>query len=274
MPMKKLLAFPYCSLVILCLYISSAHAENEHSYFNQTMGVNLGYFFTNIDNNAQLSGTLTGSDLNFETDLGLNSHSNTFKSDIFWRITPKHRLDFTWFGLFQNGQQLSNREITIGDHIIPAGTGLQSNFNLNRYQFTYTYNLFQGDNFETGPSLGVYTININSNINSVVANSVKTNFSSTNIALPLPTIGWRGSYGLTNDITLHSHFNFMIVSIDEWKGDLYDFQLAAEYNFLKYMGIGMAYNLSFLEVNHIDDNSSFKYNYDFQGVQTYIKFAF
>jgi len=272
--MKKTLAFPYYSLVVLCFYISSAHAENEHGYFNQTMGVNLGYFFTNIDNKARLSGTLTGSDLDFEADLGLNSHDNSFKSDIFWRITPKHRLDFTWLGLFQNGQRLSNRELTIGDHIVPTGTGLKTKFNVNRYQLTYTYNLFQGDNFETGPSLGIYTISLDSSINSVVGNSVKSNLSSTNIALPLPTIGWRGSYGVTNDITLHSHFNFMIVSIDKWKGELYDFQIAAEYDFFKHMGVGLAYNLSFLEINHTGDNSSFKYNYDFQGVQTYIKFAF
>jgi len=272
--MKKILAFPYYSLLILCLYISSAHAEGEHGYFNQTIGANLGYFFTNIDNNAQLNGSLTGSDLSFSTDLGLNSRSNTVKADIFWRITPKHRLDFTWFGLFQNGQKLSDKEITIGDHMIPAGTGLKSDFNINRYQLTYTYNLFQGSNYETGPSLGIYTITLDSNINSVVANSVKTNYASTNITLPLPVVGWRGSYGLSKNFTVHSHFNFMVVSIDQWKGDLYDFQLAAEYDFLKYMGVGVAYNLSFLEINHTNDTSSFRYNYDFQGVQTYIKFAF
>ena len=262
------------STLFLLFNIQTSQAESNSGYFQQTIGLNLGYFFTDIDSNARLNGSLPGSELDFSRDLGLNDRTNTFLSEVFWRITPKHRIDFTWFGLYQKGQKLSNEELIINDNIIPSGTGLQSNFNHNRYQLTYTYNLFQGSNYETGPSLGIYTLSINSSISSVVANTVKQTYSSTNLTIPLPTIGWRGSYGVTDSITLHSRFNFMIVSIDSWKGDLYDFQLSAEYNFWKYMGVGLAYNLSFLEVNHTSETGAFQYNYDFQGVQTYLKFAF
>ncbi|NOQ15535.1 MAG: hypothetical protein GQ581_00580 [Methyloprofundus sp.] len=264
------------ALSSFCLLFNAhvSQAETDTGYFQQTMGLHVGYFFTDIDSNARLSGSLAGSELNFSTDLGLNNRTNTFISEVFWRITPKHRLDFTWFGLYQKGEKLSHKEFIINDNIIPAGTGLQTNFNHNRYQLTYTYNLFQGSNYETGPSLGIYTLSLNSSISSVIANTVKKTYSSKNITIPLPIIGWRGSYGVTDSITLHSHFNFMIVSINDWSGDLYDFQLSAEYNFWKYMGVGLAYNLSFLEVNNTSETSAFQYNYDFQGVQTYLKFAF
>jgi len=267
---KKLLP----TLVLFNLFLFTSTVKAEQSYFQQTMGVNLGYFFTDINNKVELSGSIEGTNLDFSTDLGMNDHINTFKTDIFWRINPKHRIDFTWFGLFQSGQQLTEKDILIEDTLIPAGTGLTSSFNHNRYQLTYTYNLFQGDNYEIGPSLGIYTLSINSRIDPTVANASVTTYSNTDLALPLPVVGLRGSYGITDNLVLHSNFNFMVVDFNEWNGDLYDFQLAAEYNFLKYMGIGLAYNLSFLTVNHRGDGSLFRYNYDYQGVQTYLKFAF
>lgn len=54
----------------------------------------------------------------------------------------------------------------------------------------------------------------------------------------------------------------MIVFINDWSCDLYDFQLSAEYKVWKYMGVGLADNRP--------ETSVFQYNYDFQGVQTYL----
>ncbi|BCG62560.1 MAG: hypothetical protein methR_P0203 [Methyloprofundus sp.] len=265
------------SLITLGSLIFSINvAQAESTYFKQTLGANIGYFFTDINNSAKLHGSIgeSGDSLSFEKDLGLNDRVNTFKADIFWRITPKHRLDFTWFGLFQDGQTLTTEELTIGDNIIPAGTGITSKFNHNRFQLNYTYNLFQGANYELGPSLGVYTININTEIRPSIGNESIETYASSNLTLPLPVVGLRGSYGITDNLIVLSNFDFMIAKIGDWEGEIYSYQLAFEYNFIKYVGIGVAYNFSLLNVENNREHYKFRYDYEYHGVQTYLKFAF
>lgn len=247
-------------------------AQAESSYFQQTLGVNIGYFFTDIDNSAKLSAT--ESEIYFSTDIDLDNNVHTFKVDIFWRINAKHRLDFTWFSLFQDGERLTSKDLIINDTIIPSGTGLNSKYNYNRYQLNYTYNLFQGKNYELGPTLGVYAININTELNETITNKTARNYARADFIFPLPVVGLRGRYALTDEIIFNSSFNFMILSFDNWSGDIYDFQLGVEYNFLKYLGVGLAYNFSFLTIDKKGEQAKFQYNYDYQGVQTYLKFAF
>ncbi len=270
-------SFITTALLILCnTFHPTSVAYAESTYFKQTIGANFGYFFTTINNSATFQSSITESNspIDFEQDLGLNHKVNTFKADVFWRITPKHRLDFTWFGLFQDGKNITGEDYTIGDYIIPAGTGISSKFNHNRYQLNYTYNLFQGSNYEFGPSVGLYTLNVSTEIKPTLANETVGTYVSNTFTLPLPVVGFRGSYGITDKLIILSNFDFMVASIGDWTGNLYSYQLGAEYNLLKYIGIGLAYNFSILNIKNRREYYKFRYDYQYHGVQTYLKFSF
>ena len=98
---------------------------------------------------------------------------------------------------------------------------------------------------------------------------------TTDFAFPLPVIGLRGSFALTDKWFIRQQFDFFYVKIDDYEGTLVDFMAAIEWNALKHLGLGVGYNavLMNLEYSGSDDFLS-EFDLRYGGVLAFAKFYF
>ena len=247
---KYLYVFVAASLL---LFIQPAWAENPASHDTpwEKFNVNLGYFISNADTNLSL-GSGVGLTVNVEDLLGLEGTSNVFRIDGSWRFTDnrRHRLDVAWFSFRRDGSKTIGQDIPIKDEdgnpiTIPAGTQVNSKFDLDIYRGRYSYSFFQDDRMDLAFSIGLYVMPID--IELKASGLVNVDESETFTA-PLPTLGLRMDFAITPKWFVRSNFEVFYVEIKEFKGTLYESNVAIEYIPWKHLGFGLAANVFDLDI--------------------------
>ena len=278
---KYLYVFVAASLL---LFIQPAWAENPASHDTpwEKFNVNLGYFISNVDTNLSL-GSGVGLNVNVEDLLGLEGTSNVFRIDGSWRFTDnrRHRLDVTWFSFQRDGSKTIGQDIPIKDEdgnpiTIPAGTQVNSNFDLDIYRGRYSYSFFQDDRMDLAFSIGLYVMPID--IELKASGLVNVDESETFTA-PLPTLGLRMDFAITPKWFVRSNFEVFYVEIKEFKGTLYESNVAIEYIPWKHLGFGLAANVFDLDIEADGEDYpgiDFKgeLNFRYSGLLLYVKIPF
>ena len=106
---------------------------------------NLGAFLSTSSTNLRF-GSGVGVSVNVEDLLGLDTTTSVFRLDSYWRFSDnrRHRVDFSWFSYNRSGERTIDETITITppeeeDIVIPAGTKVESFYDLDIYQIAYSY---------------------------------------------------------------------------------------------------------------------------------------
>lgn len=232
-----------------------------------------------IDSRIELDGAKSGSGgtkLDLNKNLDLNRSVSTTRLDAFWRVTPKHKIDFSWYEINQNGSASLTNTINILGFSIPVGASLQSEIDMETFKFNYTYNFFQAENYEFGPSIGVHLLDINTRFqpSTFVGPVSRGTTLSDGITLPAPVIGLRGAYAFTDNLLIRGSFDYTNLEIDTWDAELYDVLVALEYNIFEHFGVGVGYNYINIDVKNNTDQDQLKINQEFNGALVFIKGAF
>jgi len=148
-------------VVSLLFIIQPAFAENPASQDTpwEKFSLNAGYFISNTNTNLSLGSGL-GVTVDVEELLGLDTTNNVFRIDAFWRFTDnrRHRLDFTWFSFRRDGNRTIGQDIEYEDDegniiTIPAGSQVNTKFNLDIYKAAYSYSFFQDDRMDLAANI-------------------------------------------------------------------------------------------------------------------------
>ena len=246
---KTRVALPLLFLVVFSNTFAADHILKEQ------FGVNAGYFYVDADTQVKLDGTksgLDGTELNLNNDLGMDSSISTVRLDAFWRITPKHRIDFSWYDIDQSGSSSVSDTINILGFSIPVGAGLQSEIQIETFKFNYTYNFFQAENYEFGPSIGVHLLDIDTRFHpSAFVGSISAGKPlSSSITLPTPVIGMRGAYAFTEKLLIRGSFDYTNLEIGTWDAELFDVSRAALDGFAKAAAGGDPFLIPTSEIVH------------------------
>ena len=240
-------------VVSLLFIIQPAFAENPASQDTpwEKFSLNAGYFISNVDTDLSLGSGL-GLTANLEDLLGFDSTNSVFRIDAFWRFTEnrRHRLDLTWFSFRRDGSKTIGRDLTIkddeGNEInIPAGSQVESNFNLDIYRGRYSYSFFQDDRMDLAFSIGAYIMPIDIGLRAAGLINVD---ESEKFTAPLPTLGLRADFAITPKWYLRSNFEVFYLEINEFKGTIYESNVALEYLPWKHFGFGLAANIFNLRI--------------------------
>ncbi len=221
---------------------------------------------TRVDSNTADQGTL----VNFEDDLGLESSHTVFRIDGHYRFSERHRLDFSVFDLSRDATHTLGKPIQFGDETFFARSSVTTDFDLNIYKLGYTYSFLQSDKGFLGGDIGLYVVDYGITLRTLINDPIETN----SITVPLPVIGLRGEYYLTDRWTLSGDYEWFSLEIGDVKGHLHDFYISADYRILDNMALGVAYNAVSSRVEYTSDahNSILDWRYD--GVVLYVQMAF
>jgi len=193
-----------------------------------------------------------GLTVNLEDLLNFDSTNSVFRIDAFWHFTEnrRHRLDLTWFSLRRDGSKTIGRDFTIeddnGNEInIPAGTQVESKFDLDIYRGRYSYSFFQDDRMNLAFSIGAYIMPIDIGLR---ASGLINVDETERFTAPLPTFGLRADFAITPKWFLRSNFEIFYLEIKEFTGTIYESNVALEYIPWKHFGFGLAGNVFNLSI--------------------------
>ena len=144
-------------IAILALVLAPlpGYAQSEiHDRFS----ISVGAFFTDWGTNVRLdSDTLgTGTDIDFENDLGLRSSSSIFRIDGHYRFNDRHRINFSVFDMSRDANRTIDRDIQFGDIIFAINTDLSASTDLSIYKLAYTYSFLRREKGYLGATFGLF----------------------------------------------------------------------------------------------------------------------
>ena len=252
----------------LIFFIKPALAENPNSSDKpwKKFNVDVGYLISTIDTSLNLAARGLGVEVDVEEFLGMDTTSSVFKIKGLWRFTEnrRHRLDFKWSSYRRDGYRTILEDFTFEDKdgneiTIPAGSKVNSNFDLDMYKASYSYSFFQDDRIDLAGSVGLYLMPIDIGVNStgLIEVNERENFNA-----PLPTFGLRADFAITPKWFLRSSLEVFYLEIDQFKGSIYESTIALEYLPWKHLGFGLAFDTFNL---HIEANGEDYPEIDFQG---------
>jgi len=207
-----------------------------------------GVFFAHIDSNLRLGNKqldIPGTDIDLESDLGLDSTKTMPKINGGIRFFKRFRLEGDFFQLSRSGHLDITHEIDIDDTVFPIHADVDSHFRTNINRVALGYSFVRNAKSEFGASIGAHVTSARFRIEALNGDLEEHRSKSA----PLPNVGLYGTVNLTGPLWLQGHADAFKMKVGKWKGSLIDAQLAVNYRFAKNFGAGIGYRYAHYKVS-------------------------
>jgi hypothetical protein len=231
-------------LLLSTVHPLSAYESAKDSPLDK-FSVNAGMFLSDIKSDLRF-GSGTGLSVNVEEALGLDEENRVFRVEGNWRFSHnrRHRVGLSWFSFNRTGIRTSTDAITISppegpDITIPIGTTVESYFDLDIYQATYSYSFIQDNRLDFAGQFGLYImpIGFGLSITGLVDEQAEQSFTA-----PLPVLGLKLDVLLAPKWYLRTVSQIFYVRYQNFTGSLVNLMSAVEYNPWKHVGFGLGFD--------------------------------
>lgn len=266
--------FKAICLLALAAWIQPAVAEQSGGPWEK-WSLSLGGFAASLSNDVRVGTPGTGVEVDVEEALGMDSSDAVFRVDGSYRFgdSRRHRLDLTWFDLSREATKTLAADIDIDGTIYPVGTTVTSQFDLAFYNARYSYSFMQDDRVDFAGSFGFHVTEVGLSVDAAGIGA-----RGDAATAPLPLIGARLDVALTEKWYLRSSAEFMYVEIDNFKGQISDINIAAEYRAWKNFALGAGFNAVRISLDVDEEISGVNFmgsvNSNFSGLLLYGKMMF
>jgi hypothetical protein len=262
----------------------STTSMDENEYLPWEKGsIKLGGFVAFF--NSSLSFGLNhqpGVDINAEHVFGLDSTLALFRAEALYRPgeSRRNQVDFYYARFHRSGEATLSKDLTIDNITYPVGASVESVFNFDIIQGTYSYAFLQNERMRLAAGLGVYVVPLKYNLD-ITTTGGRSGVEGANTTLPLPALALRAEFQLIPRLFLNAGINGMYLQINDYKGWLADLDAGVEYRLWKHVGVGLAYDFTAVTVQAETDNSGYpganfvgSVDVRFSGLLLYGKFSF
>jgi len=264
----------HCCLTIaaVVLILSFSHARAQASD-QEKFSLSVGLFVADRGSKTRFdaqSNSMTGTEVELEGEFGLDTSDSVFRLDGYYRFNAKHRIDFSWFDLSRTGSKQTQRDIDWNETLFPAGTVIDANFDLSIYKVAYTWSFLQRDWGYLGVTAGLYIADIGTSLTSPSIGAREVG----GFTAPLPVIGLRGEYHLSDKWSLRASTEIFAFSYGDFDGSLYDTYVGLDYQLFNRMAIGVGLNSVRMNLGVNKENASGNLDWDYDGGLIFLKFDF
>ena len=253
-----------CAAPLLPLAASAQPTEGA-----ERASIMLGAFITDRESNTRLdSDNGTGTELDMEDDLGLESSTNVARLGGYVWLGRRHRLDGAYFDLSRTATIPIQETIDFGDQTFQINTALTTESDLTIIKADYTFAVLAKDRGYLGVTAGLYVAETGFALSQPTLGRAE----SEDVTAPLPLFGLRGDYAINDRITLSGAAQVFAFSTDELDGHLTDFYIGADYGFGQRMAVGLAYNRVSMNIGAEEDNGfNGRIDWGYDGFLLYFK---
>jgi len=272
---------PFLALFILVLFcqpaIAADNAEKKKKDYSEepweTAALYLGAFITIMDTNFDVGSGGLSAEVNGEDALNLDENPVAFRVDAFWRITRRNRVDFMYYDLSRDADASVSANIPDGEGgRIPFGTKTDTKNDFRLYKFSYAYSFFKNEHADLAAGLGVFVVDVDFKLEAKGFGKV----AETKITVPIPAFNLKATFAITPKWMLYQHLDLFYLEVDKYAGKILDLGFNLDYNFWKYGGVGIGFDLVYLDYAEDKGGDSFLVEVEqfYAGLFLYAKFHF
>jgi len=261
-----------CSIVAILLSICfSAYPANATTLDGDRFSLSLGVFITDRNTETRFDSALgDGTDTDFETDLGLDASDSVFRVDGYFRFSERHRVDFSVFDLSRNASKQIEKDIQWGDELYNIDTIIDSKVDLAIYKLAYTYSLLQSDTGYLGATIGIHVADASMGLAEQNLGQAEVG----ELTAPLPVIGLRGEYSLSDRWTFRASGEFFFLEYDNIDGSLVDLYAGFDYSVLDNLSLGIGFNSVSVDVDATKNAFAGALDWQYSGALVFLKLNF
>lgn len=262
------------ALSILALGSSWASAQKGANIETDRFAIQLGALYlwdAETDIAVRSPATPLGAAINFERDLNLEESVTIPRISGYFRFTPHHRVDFSWYQLEREGSRIIGRELFLNDETYLLGADVSTSIRSELGQLSYTWSIHHTDEVEIGISLGAYVIRYKVELEERTRPLV----TDESVSTPLPMVGLSVDYAISRH--WHALFDFRTFSLEvdhDTRGALDELQVSLEYRPPSRWFLGFGLNRFDVNLKLNDDDTQWTVSGLNNGVQAYAGLRF
>jgi hypothetical protein len=241
--------------------------------------VRLGVYDMNLSTEVRVDGRggNLGTRLNFEKDLNLDDHKDTFNAALRWRFKERHFLELEHFRLDRRGFRRLDGEIRFGDEVFPIGADIRSSFTTEVTRLGYSYRIVRNRDWGLAVGAGLHVTRLRTTLTEVAFDNINVAIGATEIAgvtAPLPVIGFGGARRLGKKWALLARGQVFSVEIDDIDGTITHGALYFEHDTLDRFGFGFGYDWFVVDIKTEEDFWRGRAKVHFDGPMLFLKGSF
>ena len=261
-------------LVSLCALLLAAPAlaqVPDHPALRDRFYFGVGAFFPQTTTQAQLESNRVGvgTSVDFEQSLDM-ARSKTVPSFFGrWRFGERWRLDVEYFELNRTGDRTTDQAIQWGELVIPAGSGVTSQFDFSDLRVSVGYSFFRTQDKELGVAFGLHAASYDIRLSTLTQGS-----DGEDVLAPLPVLSLYGQFALTDQWAVGSRLDRFSLSYDKYDGSLTSLGLDLLYQPFRHVGFGAGYRGLFIRMEAAGDRATLRFRQTFEGPLLFVNASF
>lgn len=212
-----------------------------------------------------------GGGINFSDTLGGEDSDTVPRLDVLYRFNKKHAIDFSVFSIDRQGSTTLTVDLDIGNETFFASETLNSDIKYTLYRIGYNYSFYHSDKVELRLTAGLNITDYELKFEVVNGGRLE----KADISVPLPLFGLRMGYAITPKWYVNYVAETFFIEIeDEFKGNLFSYELNTEYRLFKHFSIGAGLARLGIDADIDDDDWKGSVTDSYRGFTAFGKFYF
>jgi hypothetical protein len=241
----------HCFL-ILAVSVASGYAQKDSvtidkkavPWFVERFRISAGFFVpvTSTTVKVGVEGSVEGTEIDFNKDLGYNKGQVTFSAGLQWRISRRSRLSFNYYNIPRNSTHTLTRDIVFKDTTYGVNSNVKTFFNTAIYQISYGYAILSKPKYELGIMIGTH----------LVGGKVGFSLTGNNVAIkrnndfgftaPLPDLGIWGGYAFSNRFAINLDVDYLALTIGDYYGSISSYNLLFIYKLAEHFDLSLGFS--------------------------------
>lgn len=231
------------------------------------------YIFANLKTRVTFTGPngILNLSLGMEENLGLPSRASFSSLEFVYRITKRSGFYANYYGINRNISYVSENDVPFLGDTISAGSSVSTFFNTQMFSAGYLFSALTTPDVYLGFYVNLYVIYLNTGFKTIN----ETNGTELAIFMPLPNIGFVGSFKLTNWLLFYGSIGVFSLNTDQFGGMIYSFSLSLGFKPTNWLAINVSYKEFDISVyDNIKRQIDATVEYNFKGPSVGLTFQF
>ncbi len=266
---KYYLVISLALVIIFCVQIQTVQAQTKK--YKPTLSIKLGTYLATQDTNLRVDSKTLGKgvEFNFEDTLKLDNSLPLFRIEGDFRISRRFEVGLSYYRIKRSNNLVTlDRTIQFEDKVFEIGGKVDGSYTIDLVKFNLKYSIFLNETFDLGLYLGINTLFYEIGLEADFQE--RREAVKKDVWAPVPSLGVHATWNIVPKLDLKTKVDYFFYTISE---DLdfnqLQFNAALEYFPIRYVGIGLAYDIRTLTLDLDKSDFSGRIKSNTRGLQLY-----
>ncbi|GFE85187.1 hypothetical protein GCM10011488_01410 [Steroidobacter agaridevorans] len=269
------------AVAALALLPVPALCDDARGALGDAFYIAVGTFIVDTDTTLRLDGNAgqQGVPIDWERNFG-DGDVNRFRFDGFWRFADRHKLRALVFSSSRSASRTFDENLEWGGDTFPANGTIEGKIKFSIYELAYEYAFIRRESYELAASIGLHYLDFEARL---AGNATATGTAGTaeeriertgSVGAPLPVFGLRGTWMLSQTVSIDVSGQFFSLSYGDYDGNIQDYRALFNWQPKSWLGIGVGYDRFAVDLDVDGNNFKGTMDWSYQGPMIFYSVSF